>query len=202
MTSRWPCYCSQTIKFPTLGKWFLFFLKSFFYSNVNPFAWGNHLTFFRSPHDFPTFLLLILCLWRYEWTFCTSRNAKIRKITNTCIIQDSYKFFMFNWRLLPNFPWTIIFFTHTQKGLRSFRSMARLLQVSSLQPKVRSFHTGSGWKNEEKSLSIGANWLGAAWSDPTMERSDRIPTNNKHIHSPWVSEDENWQKWNKLWFLQ
>lgn len=34
MTSRQPCYCSQTIKFPTLGKWFLFFLKSFFFIQV------------------------------------------------------------------------------------------------------------------------------------------------------------------------
>ena len=140
-------------KISYLGEMISFLLKKVFLnSNVNPFAWGNHLTFFRSPHDFPTFLLLILCLWRYEWTFCTSRNVKIRKITNTCIIQDSYKFFMLNWGLLPNFPWTIIFFTHTQKGLRSFRSMARLLQVRSLQPKGRSLHTGSGWKNEEKSL--------------------------------------------------
>lgn len=94
MTSRQPCYCSQTIKFPTLGKWFLFFLKVFFLFKCESICLRqSFLTFFRSPHDFPTFLFLILCLWRYGWTFCTSRNTKVRKVTNTCIIQDSNKFF-------------------------------------------------------------------------------------------------------------
>ena len=65
--------------------------------------------------------------------------------------------------------------------------MVGSLQVSSLQPKVRSLHTGRvrylgkpslawQWMKERGIIymRVGANWLGEAWSNLTMERNDGI----------------------------
>lgn len=115
-----------------------------------------------------------------EWmNVLQKRNTKIiSKITNTGIIQDPCKLYDVDSILLPNFSLIIIFFTQTQQGYGHFAP--RLDQSKSDR---FFFYLAWQWMKERGIIfiCIGANWLGAARSDPTVERSDRIPTKTKHI---------------------
>lgn len=179
MTSRRPCLLFSSNKIPSFGTWFLFFCKSF------RFCFKIQMWIHCSRHSFNVFSIsarlpilprpdLVLVT---EWmNVLQKRNTKI----DTGIIQDPCKLYdvEFNTyaKLLPNHN----FLYPNTTRLRSFCSTVRSVQVRS-----NFFYLAWQWLKERGiiSICIGANWLGAATcrSDPTVERSDGIPTKTKHI---------------------